>query len=88
MSRSWSGGSTSAWRRVRRQVLIRDRNRCQIQLSNVCTTAAEHVHHVLGRGLTGDDPQWLVAACAACNLAVGDPTDRPTDPPPRRMTKW
>lgn len=88
MSRSWAGGSTSAWRRVRLQVLIRDNYECQLKLSNICTTTAEHAHHVLGRALTGDDPQWIVAACSACNYAIGEPSRRPADPPPRRMTQW
>lgn len=87
MSKSWAGGSTSAWRRVRRQVLVRDDYLCQIKIRGTCTGAAQHVHHVLGRAITGDDPTYLVAACAACNLAVGDPTQQP-DPQPRRMTQW
>jgi 5-methylcytosine-specific restriction endonuclease McrA len=88
MSGSWSGGSTRRWRRIRAYVLARDQDLCQIKITGTCTTAAEHVHHVLGRRLTGDDPQWLVAACEACNLLIGDPTDRPNDPPHRRMTQW
>lgn len=72
MSKSWAGGSTSAWRRVRRQVLVRDDYLCQIKIRGTCT---------------GDDPTYLVAACAPCNLAIGDPTQQP-DPQPRRMTQW
>lgn len=87
MSKSWAGGSTSAWRRIRLQILIRDDHRCQIRLPNTCTGAAEHVHHTLGRAITGDDPEHMVAACAACNLKFGEPSKHP-DPQPRRMTQW
>lgn len=44
------------------------------------------VHHVAGRGVTGDDPAWLVTSCESCNLGVGDPTTQ--DPAPRTMTNW
>lgn len=88
MSRAWAGGSTSKWRRTRAQVLQRDHHLCQIQLAGTCTTLADCVHHTIGRALTGDDPEWMVAACTPCNLKIGDPTTRPPDPQPRRMTQW
>jgi 5-methylcytosine-specific restriction endonuclease McrA len=49
---------------------------------------AGHAHHTRGRGTTGDDPTHLVAACPPCNLAIGDPTSRDADPPPRPRTTW
>jgi len=86
MSRNWRHGSTRAWRRTRAQVLARDSWECQLRLDG-CTTLATHVHHTHGRGITGDDPAHLVATCAHCNLATGDPTRQP-DPTPRPRTRW
>jgi 5-methylcytosine-specific restriction endonuclease McrA len=84
VSKAWTGGSTRAWRRVRALVLARDGRLCRLQLAG-CTTVATHVHHVRGKA-RGDDPAHLVAACAGCNLKVGDPTTY--DPEPRSVTKW
>ena len=89
MSRSWTGGSTRAWRTTRARVLARDGYACRLKLPG-CTGQATQVHHTVGRGTTGDDPRWLIAACRSCNLAVGDPT-RPGkhhDPEPRPLTQW
>lgn len=87
MSRAWARGSTRKWRKIRAQILQRDAYECQIRRQGTCTKAADCVHHVLGKGPSGDDPQWLVAACTPCNLAIGQPTQT-TDPEPRRMTQW
>lgn len=73
MSRSWQGGSTRQWRKVRAFVLTRDGYACQLRLDGVCTGFAEHAHHTKGRAVTGDDPRYIVAACEACNLATGEP---------------
>lgn len=85
MSRGWQGGSTRAWRKLRALVLARDAYVCRLQLPG-CTTRANHVHHTLGKTITGDDPTYLVAACEHCNLKVGDPTRH--NPQPRPMTRW
>lgn len=87
MSSSWAKGSSRGWRRTRAAVLARDSYTCQVRRPGVCTTTATHVHHTVGRSITGDDPAYLVAACAPCNLAVGDPTTQP-DPEPRPSTRW
>lgn len=91
MSRSWAGGSTRRWRKLRAVVLANNRatngGRCTLAIPGVCTGEATHVHHTLGRTVTGDDPAHVVAACAACNLHVGDPAARP-DPSPRPITRW
>ncbi|MDG4809933.1 hypothetical protein O7634_24545 [Micromonospora sp. WMMD1120] len=87
MSRSWEGGSTRAWRRTRALVLVRDGYLCQLRLPGVCTTTATHVHHTAGRSVTGDDPAYLVASCAPCNLKLGDPT-KLADRPNKAVTKW
>lgn len=85
MSRSWAGGSTRAWRRIRALVLARDGYRCRLKLPG-CTTVANQVHHTGAREVTGDNPNHLVAACQHCNLAVGDP--RSHDPNPQPRTRW
>ena len=87
MSHTWSKGSTRAWRRVRVAVLARDGYTCRLKIQGVCATHATHVHHTHGKAVTGDDPRYLVAACAPCNLHVGNPTRNP-DPQPRPVTKW
>lgn len=97
MSRGWQGGTQAGWRRVRSVVLARDGYQCQIKTPGEWTTAggkaqqclvhADCVHHTLGKQTTGDDPDYLVAACTPCNLKVGDPTRTP-DPAPRPSTRW
>lgn len=86
MSTNWAKGSTRNWRRLRVRILDRDGWECQLKLAG-CTVRAQHVHHTLGKGLTGDDPAHLVAACQSCNLKTGDPNKQP-DPPPRPRTRW
>lgn len=61
---------------------------------HVCTGMAHlggvhagHAHHTIGREVTGDDPAHIVAACRACNLAIGNPGASP-DPEPRPVTRW
>lgn len=90
MSRSWKGGSTAHWRRIRRAVLfanqVENGGRCVLAIPKVCTGVATQVHHTKGRAVTGDDPRYLVATCAPCNLHVGSPTR--TSPEPRPVSKW
>jgi 5-methylcytosine-specific restriction endonuclease McrA len=83
---NWAGGSTRAWRRTRARVLARDGYRCRLRLEG-CTGQAECVHHVHGRGVTGDDERFLVASCTNCNLRVGDPTKN-REPNPKKVTRW
>lgn len=104
MSRAWRGGSTTRWRTTRAVVLATNRarhaGRCQLNVGercprhhrpcpDVCTGTATQVHHLDGKA-AGDNPERLVAACAACNRHVGDPaTIRPrTEPPIRQVSKW
>jgi 5-methylcytosine-specific restriction endonuclease McrA len=85
----WGGqGSTRAWRTLRAAVLARDGHTCQIKVDGVCVGRSDpmHVHHTRGK-THGDDPAYLVAACAPCNLHVGDPMRAP-DPPAAPITKW
>ena len=69
--------SSSSWRRVRLVVLERDGWVCQIRASG-CTLAAEHVDHIVPRGLGGHSlaPSNLRAACAKCNLGRPSPRVR------------
>lgn len=97
MSRSWRGGSTRAWRRLRASVLARYGYACQLRLPGTwvtrdgvlrrCAGRADTVHHTLGRAVTGDDPRFLVAACTACNLKIGEPS-KVVDPKPQPRTRW
>jgi 5-methylcytosine-specific restriction endonuclease McrA len=56
------------WRRVRVQILERDRGLCQLRLEG-CTVIADEVDHVIpisaGGGLY--DPENCRAACRHCN---------------------
>jgi 5-methylcytosine-specific restriction endonuclease McrA len=82
-SKRWAKGSTPAWRRVRAEVLARDRGRCRLTLPG-CTTVATQVHHTRAREAVGDDPRYLVAVCQPCNGRAGDPTQHDPRPSPRR----
>lgn len=90
MSRSWAGGSTRAWRELRRAILAANRietgGRCQLAIPGTCTGQANCVHHVKGKA-HGDNPKHLVPACQACNLKVGNPT-RNHRPRPRPTSRW
>ena len=57
-------GSTSRWRKLRKEILERDEYRC-----SYCGAHANQVDHVtsLDKGGT-DEPSNLAAACQACNL--------------------
>ncbi len=83
---AWVKGSTRRWRKIRAAVLARDRYRCQIRLPKVCTTQATCAHHTLGRAITGDNMAYIVAACAPCNGAVGEPGRN--QPEPKRISRW
>jgi 5-methylcytosine-specific restriction endonuclease McrA len=95
-SQRWTNGSTAAWRAVRALVLERDEYRCQIKLPGEwvtrdghkrrCLGRATQAHHTRAREVVGDDPRYLVAACAPCNRKTGDPTAG--DPQHRSMTQW
>ena len=67
----------------------------QVQRKNghECTGRAElsgphvgHAHHTKGKGVTGDDPAFMVASCANCNYYIGDP--RKSSPQPKRVSRW
>lgn len=91
MSNAWAGGSTSAWRKVRLLVLIRDGWVCRLcgeainpSLRTPHPRSAE-VHHVRGKEY-GDDPRYLIACHRECNLKLGDPNKH--DPRPRKVDRW
>jgi hypothetical protein len=78
--------SAGPYRRLRAEILERDGWRCTLRIEGVCKVKADCVHHTLGRGVTGDDPRYMVAACTDCNLNVGDP--RSLNPAPTPSTNW
>lgn len=93
MSKSWEGGSTRRWRKLRLAVLNRDRWTCRIcqhpidpSLDGRRDPMAPSVHHTRGK-INGDSPEYLVAAHRKCNMDIGDPNATP-DPQPRPMTRW
>lgn len=102
MSHAWTAGSTRRWREIRRGVLTRDRAagwRCRAHEDGWCARAGRpgphtcqglvptmHAHHTRGRD-KGDDARYIVSACPACNLYIGDPT-RGNDPPCKPITVW
>lgn len=64
-------GSTREWRKVRAQILARDRYRCQ-----QCGDPANTVDHIRAKANGGSDrPTNLRALCEACNLSKGDAND-------------
>ena len=91
MSRSWAGGSTRRQRALHQAILAANRlengGRCQLTIKGTCTGQADQVHHTRGKAVTGDDPRYMVAACRACNLKVGNPA-RHARPRPRPTSRW
>lgn len=74
MSRSWSGGSSRRWRKLRAVILQRDGYTCKVPRNGrPCGAHATHVDHIVPRADGGDmwDPSNLRAACAPCNLSRG-----------------
>ena len=71
-------GSTWAWRKTRKRILIRDRHTCQY-----CGAPANTVDHKLPRRMGGgDEDSNLVACCSSCQHG-GDRTThigRPMSP--------
>lgn len=97
MSRWWAGGSTRAYRVARAFVLDRDGRICRAhqdgwcakakrKTSHTCTSVGNQAHHTRGKR-HGDDPNFMVASCAACNLYIGDP-EQSVDPQPKPVTIW
>ena len=87
MSTAWRQRTNyRRYRRMRLVILANAGHRCQVQLPGVCTVDATVVHHTRGKGVTGDDPRFMVASCAECNGKIGEPATHA--PQPRRVTKW
>jgi 5-methylcytosine-specific restriction protein A len=88
VSKAWSGGSDTRWRRFRLTILDRDHWTCLIQLDG-CTGQAEDVHHLvpLARGGAKYDPANCAAACSHCNQKLGDSLPA-RQPSPRPTSSW
>src|SRR5690349_4545791 len=102
MSRAWGKGSTRRHREMRAFVLARDGYRCRahadgycdaVDRPHECTGRAElsgphagHAHHTRGKGVTGDNPEYMIAACPNCNYHIGDPSKH--SPQPKRVSRW
>ncbi len=68
MSRSWKGGSTRRWRKIREMVMQRDG--CCQQCGQ--TEGQMHIDHVIPKRLGGGDEMWnLRQLCQNCNLRKG-----------------
>jgi 5-methylcytosine-specific restriction endonuclease McrA len=88
MSGNWAGGSSYAWKKIRRAVILRD-GECKLRSSPRCNGRPETVHHTQDRAVVGDDPRFLIAACGPCNYGYGDPTDpKHGNPPANPRTRW
>lgn len=94
VSKNWKNGSTQGHRKARAYVLMRDGYRCQLAIPGEwprwggmarCLVRATEAHHTKGKAITGDDPDFMIAACKPCNLKVGEPK---VDPAPRPVTEW
>lgn len=92
MSRSWTKGSTRAWRKLRMQILERDRWICKLchepinpLITDPNDPRSAQVHHTMGKD-AGDDPRYLAATHRECNQRAGDPTKH--NPAPRPVTDW
>ena len=97
MSKGWAKGSTRAQRALNARILLRDGYRCRLAYPGEwvvrtgqrrhCMGTADCVHHTRGKAVTGDDPDYMVAACTPCNLKAGAPSSVP-DPVHKQMTQW
>lgn len=88
MSRSWKGGSTTRWRRLRAAILRRDKGRCAIAAEG-CLGDADQVDHIIPLHMGGAkyDPTNCRAACAPCNLGRARTQPR-EEPAPRPVSSW
>lgn len=88
MSRGWSGGSTTRWRRIRAYVLQRDRHQCQIR-GPKCTGTATTVDHIVPKSAGGEDTTTnLRGACPPCNYGRRHVVEVQPQPQPKRVSKW
>lgn len=72
MSRSWKGGSTTAWRRLREAVILRDQERCRAHNDGWCARVPGK-HTCLGRApLTGPPSRVGHAHHTRGRAATGD----------------
>jgi hypothetical protein len=89
--RSWEGGSTRAWRKLREVVVQLYGWTCHLCHQPIDRTLKHpdprslHVHHLDGKA-SGDDPKRCRPAHAICNLRAGDPNKH--DPQPQPRTRW
>lgn len=101
MSRAWRSGSTTAWRRTRANVILRDiaagwgcrtheEGWCQRANTNphTCTHRPEQAHHLDGVTAGRHNLDRIVTACRTCNQVIGDPNRGSDDPQPQPMTRW
>jgi hypothetical protein len=73
---NWGQGGSRNWRKIRQQVLERDRYECQLQYDG-CIWAATEVHHRAGiaasglaRGAFDDEVSACMAVCQPCHRRV------------------
>lgn len=92
---AWGSGSTTAWRKLRLEILDRDKWICWLCRRPISKNlrfphrGSASVHHTRGKR-HGDDPRFLVAAHLGCNWDIGDPErgGAAPDPDPAPRTEW
>lgn len=69
---TWGQGSTTGWRKARKQALERDGYECQLNY-DVCigyATQVDHIHNVAASSTPrsdANDPNGLQAVCSPCH---------------------
>ena len=93
MSKAWSGGSDTRWRRFRAQLMTKwrrhGRTQCEIR-GPKCTVEMTQVDHIapLSRGGAKYDEANCRPSCEPCNAGRRDPTPAYDEPPPKRVSTW
>lgn len=92
MSKAWSGGSDTRWRRFRALLMAKwqrwGRDQCEIR-GPKCTGTMTQIDHIvpLSKGGAKYDQGNCRPACEPCNTGRRDPAPA-YEPPPKRVSNW